>query len=135
MRGDCVGDTHALIWYLYQPKRLSQKASRAFEGVLKDTHGKVFLSTVSLVEITYLVERKRIKKEFVSRLYEILDEPFSQFEVIPITVDIARAVEKVSWRQVPDMPDRIIAATALHLDLPLVTADHRIRASSIKTIW
>ncbi len=33
------------------------------------------------------------------------------------------------------MPDRIIAATALHLGLPLVTRDHRIRASSVTTIW
>jgi predicted nucleic acid-binding protein len=33
------------------------------------------------------------------------------------------------------MPDRIIAATALHLGLPLVTRDLRIQASGIPTIW
>jgi predicted nucleic acid-binding protein len=33
------------------------------------------------------------------------------------------------------MPDRIIAATALHLDFPLVTHDQRIQTSGIKTIW
>ena len=37
--------------------------------------------------------------------------------------------------QVPDMPDRIIAATALSLGLPLVTRDGRIRDSGIRTIW
>ena len=36
---------------------------------------------------------------------------------------------------VPDMSDRIIAATALYLNLPLVTADHQIQASGIHTIW
>jgi len=36
---------------------------------------------------------------------------------------------------VPDLPDRIIAATALSHNLPLVTADHKIRASRIPTIW
>ena len=33
------------------------------------------------------------------------------------------------------MPDRIIAATALSLNLPLVTRDGDIRASGVKTIW
>ena len=33
------------------------------------------------------------------------------------------------------MPDRIIAATALHLGLPLITRDQRIQSAGIKTIW
>jgi PIN domain nuclease of toxin-antitoxin system len=33
------------------------------------------------------------------------------------------------------MPDRIIAATALHLSVPLITRDRKIHASSIETIW
>ena len=41
----------------------------------------------------------------------------------------------VSRDVVPDMPDGIIAATALHLGLPLVTRDQRIQSAGIKTIW
>jgi PIN domain nuclease of toxin-antitoxin system len=33
------------------------------------------------------------------------------------------------------MPDRIIAATANHLNLPLVTRDRKIRSSKVKTVW
>jgi PIN domain nuclease of toxin-antitoxin system len=34
------------------------------------------------------------------------------------------------------MPERIIAATALHLSLPLVTADQQIRSAGLVTaIW
>jgi len=33
------------------------------------------------------------------------------------------------------MPDRIVAATALVLQLPLVSKDSRIRASEVQTIW
>ena len=36
---------------------------------------------------------------------------------------------------VPEMPDWIIAATALALGLPLVTRDLRIRSTSVPTIW
>jgi predicted nucleic acid-binding protein len=33
------------------------------------------------------------------------------------------------------MPDRIIAATALHLGVPVITRDRKIRASNLKSIW
>ena len=33
------------------------------------------------------------------------------------------------------MPDRIIAATALHLGLPLITWDRRIQLADVGTIW
>ncbi|MBI3665402.1 MAG: hypothetical protein HY236_04130 [Acidobacteria bacterium] len=36
---------------------------------------------------------------------------------------------------IPDLPDRVIAATAIRLNLPLVTRDGRIQAASIETIW
>jgi predicted nucleic acid-binding protein len=48
---------------------------------------------------------------------------------------VARAVGRVPRETVPDMPDRIIAATAIHLDLPLVSRDGRIRMTGIKIIW
>jgi predicted nucleic acid-binding protein len=36
---------------------------------------------------------------------------------------------------VPDMPDRIIAATALHLHVPLISRDRHIQMAGITTIW
>jgi predicted nucleic acid-binding protein len=54
---------------------------------------------------------------------------------VPVTVEVARATEHIPRSIVPDLPDRIIAATALVLGLPLVTADRQIRAAPIPTIW
>jgi predicted nucleic acid-binding protein len=34
-----------------------------------------------------------------------------------------------------DLPDRIIAATALFHGVPVLSRDGRIRGSNIKTIW
>jgi predicted nucleic acid-binding protein len=39
------------------------------------------------------------------------------------------AVQKISRMTVPDMPDRIIAATAAHLNADLVTRDRRLQAA------
>jgi len=36
---------------------------------------------------------------------------------------------------IPDFPDRIIAATAKRFDVPLITRDDKIRAADIKWIW
>lgn len=69
------------------------------------------------------------------RLHENLDHPDAVLRLAPLDRAIADAVARVPRDQVPDMPDRIIAATALASGLPLITRDARIRASSVPTIW
>ena len=53
----------------------------------------------------------------------------------PLDLGVADSIRGIPRDLVPDMPDRIIAATALHLNLPLVTRDQRIRSAGIGTIW
>ena len=52
-----------------------------------------------------------------------------------LSISIARALSKVDVQQIPDMPDRIVAATALQLNVPLISRDGKIRLSTIQTIW
>jgi hypothetical protein len=33
------------------------------------------------------------------------------------------------------MPDRMVAATAVYFDVPVISRDGGIRAASLKTIW
>jgi predicted nucleic acid-binding protein len=44
-------------------------------------------------------------------------------------------MRRVSRDEVPDLPDRIIAATAQFFGVPVLSRDGRIRAANIKTIW
>jgi predicted nucleic acid-binding protein len=44
-------------------------------------------------------------------------------------------MRQVSRAEVPDMPDRIVAATAVYFDVPVISRDRRIRAASLKTVW
>ena len=60
--------------------------------------------------------------------------PEEQGQSMDVTVDIAKTVRKSPRTSVADKPDRVIAATALALGLPLVTRDGKIRASGIETI-
>ena len=54
---------------------------------------------------------------------------------IPFDRNIALTLRQVDRSQIPDLPDRIIAATALNLNVPVISRDRRIQLSSIDTIW
>ena len=49
---------------------------------------------------------------------------------------LIRAMQSMSRQLIPDMPDRIIAATALELSLLLITKDRKItEANLIEVLW
>ena len=53
----------------------------------------------------------------------------------PLDRSVADALESVSRVEVPDLPDRIVAATAVALGTPLISRDRKIRASQVQTLW
>ena len=130
-----VADTHAIIWYLVEPERLSQLALDALEGTIA-AGSPVYISAISLIEICYLIEKRRIASDLLQRILAVLNEPDPSLIVVPIDLAISIAIQNIDRDTVPDMPDRIIAATALHLNLPLITRDRKIQAErAIITIW
>lgn len=130
-----VADTHAIIWYLVEPERLSQVALDALEGTIA-AGSPVYISAISLIEICYLIEKRRIASDLLQRILAVLNEPDPSLIVVPIDLAISIAIQNIDRDTVPDMPDRIIAATALHLNLPLITRDRKIQAErAIITIW
>ncbi|NPV07794.1 MAG: type II toxin-antitoxin system VapC family toxin [Anaerolineae bacterium] len=129
-----VADTHALIWYLLGAPRLSATALGSLRG-LATIAGAIGVPSVSIVEMVYLEEKGRIPALALSMLQENLAQEGAALRVIPIGYEIALAVRQVPRTQVPDMPDRIIAATALHLGAPLISRDRRIKVPGVETIW
>lgn len=130
-----VTDTHALIWYIFDLERLSEAALTVFEQAI-NAGNPIYVSAISIVEISYLVERGRLVEEVLTRILNALDDPNVGIVLAPLDRNVSAAVRQIERTTVPDMPDRIIAATALCLDLPLVTRDLRIQAlTNIQTIW
>jgi len=129
-----VADTHAAVWYLTGAPKISTVAVERMRHSVLEGDG-ILVPSICLVEIVYLLEKGRIPAESWERLAQALETPESGYRVVPLDDAIARAVSRVPRAEVPELPDRIIAATALHLGLPLVTRDRKIQATSIETIW
>jgi len=130
-----VLDTHALIWYMGASSRLSAVAQSAIQSAIQ-TGMPVYVSAVSMVEIAYLSEKKRLPAELFDQISRALKPGDHGLVEMPFTVAMAETLRTIPATVVPELPDRMIAATALHLNLPLVTCDHEIRAASmVVTIW
>jgi PIN domain nuclease of toxin-antitoxin system len=131
---DYVTDTHGLIWYLEDDPRLGNAARAMFDACDRG-EGVIYVPTICVVEIIYLQEKGRIPAELKARLDAELQAATNSLVLVGLTADVTNAVARVPRTQVPEMPDRIIAATALHLGLPLISRDHKIQATDVKTIW
>jgi len=129
-----VADTHAAIWYLLNSPRLSAAARSAMETALQGGN-PIYVASISLVEVTYLVEKGKVPDTALQRLEAALMQPQSGFVTAPLDLTVAQNLRHISRADVPDMPDRIIAATAHSLGLAVVTRDGKIRTSGVATIW
>ncbi|MGG6294970.1 type II toxin-antitoxin system VapC family toxin [Leptolyngbya sp. AN02str] len=130
-----VADTHTLIWYLRGSSRLSETAIATLDQTVQ-AGSTIYLASISLIEITYLVERNRIPESAFEQLIQALTDSNTSFAIVALDLAIAQIIPQIDRATVPEMPDRIIAATALHLNLPLITRDHRIQAlQNVQTIW
>ena len=131
---DVVVDTHAIVWYLARDPQLSAKALQALKSATA-AGDVIHVPSVCLVELTYLVEKGRLPAIARERLIQALDHPSSPCLLASLDRMVADALEFVNRSEVPDLPDRIVAATALALRVPLISRDARIRASQVQTIW
>jgi predicted nucleic acid-binding protein len=95
----------------------------------------ISIPSICLVELTYLVEKGRLPAAARDELIQALDDPVSPCALIPLDRAVADALELVKRSEVPDLPDRIVAATAVALRAMLISRDGKIRASQVETIW
>ena len=134
MMSAVVADTHTILWYLLASSEISSHAIATLDETVA-TGDAIYVPSISVVEIVYLVEKGKLPGVAFDRLISSLAYPDSSFVVVPLDLAIAWSVRRIPRETLPDMPDRIIAATALQLNLPLVTRDRKIAAAGIKTVW
>ena len=129
-----VADTHTAIWYLWKPENLSPEATAVMDESA-NAGERIGLSSITLCEVVYLAEKQRIRSDAFELFLEAIYAPDGIFEEVALDSGIISLMRNVPLSQIPNMPDRIIAATALFLKVPLITIDREIRSSNIPTVW
>jgi PIN domain nuclease of toxin-antitoxin system len=122
------------VWYVFDDRRLSGRANAFIDRAVSEGEG-IAVSAISLAEIVYLVEKRRIPVSTYDEVRRALADPTSVLIEALLTASVIDAMRRVPRDAVPDMPDPIIAATAVHLGVPVISRDGKIRASSVETIW
>ncbi len=90
------------------------------------------ITTISLLELFYVSKKKGIVPLFDAFLEEI--EGGSNYTVYELDMDIVR--EAFRLELIEEMHDKVIAATAKILRVPLITADGNIRQSGhVSVLW
>ena len=129
-----VADSHAIVWYVQGSKRLSGRANEVLAEA--EAESSLVVSVATLIDLWYVSQTTQsVTAEQLGALRERLR--LSQAVVLePVTATIADATTTIPRATVPDPWDRLIMATAIALQVPLVTRDSAIRASGlVETVW
>jgi len=129
-----IADTHTTIWYLFSDSRLGKAASDFIDSaVVKGGH--IGVSAISVAELIYLVEKGRIPASAVRDLQNATANPQAVLQYVPLDEHVAMKMADIPRQDLPDLPDRVVAARALFYKVPVLSRDGRIRSSDIETIW
>jgi PIN domain nuclease of toxin-antitoxin system len=129
-------DTHALIWFVEGNKRLSESA----KAILVATDSQMVLPLIALAEAVIIIERGRTTipdvSKFLTRVYAD-----SRIEIFPLTLDVFERSLTPEGLRIPELHDRFIVSTGLHLQdlgetIEIITKDLAITdAGVLSVIW
>jgi PIN domain nuclease of toxin-antitoxin system len=131
-----LADTHALLWWVGQPSKLSRTARRFLDGA-----DALLVSPITCWEVAMLAARERIRLDrephvwFRDLFATTTAEPTA---LAPETAVSAGLLDTADLAL--DPADRILYATARDLGVPLVTKDRALhdlggRRGDVRIAW
>lgn len=129
---DYVADTVALIRFVTGSSNIGKTALQIMLAVNDESKDdQIIVSSVSLMEILYNYEKKRIPCNPIDIIEQIDRHP--RFFILSMDENIIKSASLIGNLE---LHDRMIVATAKYLGAPLITCDQKIIDSNIvKTIW
>jgi PIN domain nuclease of toxin-antitoxin system len=124
-------DTHALIWWIDETlnKKLSKKAQKII--IEAEETGIIYIPIIVLMETLHLIERGKCALIFKNLLANI--ENSDNYKIIPFDTKLLKIVETIKGLEAHD---RIVVATALVTNSPLISKDMEIaKIKGIKVVW
>jgi len=126
-----VIDTHALIWYLTNDKKLGKQAAQVFAAAERG-ETRLVISAIVIAEMYYANKKHNLFADFSVTYRQLRTKPYFRF--ISLRADNILDFEKDS--DVAEMHDRIIAGVARRLDAPLLSRDSQIATTNlVEIVW
>lgn len=116
-------DTHAWIWSV-AGEHIGRRARRVLSRA--DAHDAIRISPASVFELTALHTAGRLRLSTVPSEWIRQALSTSRIRLAPLFTEVAIDAGSIPRTALADPLDRLIVATARHLDATLLTADARI---------
>ena len=129
-------DTHALIWFVEGNQRLSESAKK----IIASADSQMVLPLIALAEAAVIIERGRTTIADVSRFLNRVYTD-TRIEIFPLTLDVFKRSLTPEGLRIPELHDRFIVSTGLHLQdlgdtVGIIIKDQAItEAGVLATIW
>jgi len=125
-------DTCAIIWDALKVTNLTPAAKKA----IKRDEDELLICDISIWEISMLIKKRRLEVDDTSSGFINLLLQSRNYIIQEITPEIAELSVNFGSEINSDPADRLIAATSITRNAPIVTADQNLRdATLIETIW
>jgi len=125
-------DTHAWVWWISRPDRLSRRQRSGIERMLKRTDVALLVSIISCWEVALLCQHGRFR--FTIPVDRWLEEASAApgIQVVPLSLPIISTAARLTT--LCDPADMLIVATAQYHGARLVTSDTRIEESKLVAV-
>ena len=116
-------DTHIWLWGALQPERLSRRVTKT----LTDPQNELWLSPISVWELTILCRKGRLRLKSDTPTW--VANSISELRLIeaPLTVEVPLAMSSINFSHA-DPADQFLVASAKVFGLTLITADEKLVA-------
>ena len=130
-----VTDTHPLVYYFCgKQNRLGKKALKVFRDAAENGNSSIFVPAAVLCELSILVQSGGIALKFpFSAWLEQLFQ-YRTFNPAPFEIETVKLFHDLAFHNDPF--DRAIVATALQMELPLISNDSIIHSQMpCELVW
>jgi PIN domain nuclease of toxin-antitoxin system len=129
-----VLDTHAWVWWVASPERLSLSARLRIDSEAEKA--PLHISSISAWEVALLVKKGRLELTMDVEEWVARSESLPDLRFIPVDNRIAVLSTNLPGELHEDPADRIITATTLVLGATLITKDGKLQDyPHLETYW
>ena len=126
---DVLLDTHAILWFFENDRRLSQNGIDAIYNL----DNMIYVSTASVWEVAIKLSTGKLKfdgsiENFIENIYK------NEFELLDISPGHAKVVVNLPFIH-RDPFDRMLVAQAMVEDMHIMTVDENIYKYKVNVIW